>query len=87
MPPPMPRNGHYETSLHEKNIAKFLFEDEDSGAASHSNANANHNATASDERFPTLVRREDQMVSEHFPCIFSAFSLGICRDPVGGVHC
>ena len=74
MPTARPRNGQYETSLDGANITRFLFDDEDSGGASHGNSNPN----TSDERFPTLVRRDDQMVSEHFHC-FSPLVLSVMQ--------
>jgi hypothetical protein len=59
MPVTRSRNGLYETGLDATNTARFLFGDEDAGAAQHANA--------IDQGFPTLVRRDDQIVSNiHF---------------------
>ena len=59
MPGTRTRNGGYENALDGTNVTRFLFGDEDSAAGSHANA--------MDESFPTLVRRDDHMVSY---CIF-----------------
>ncbi|CAI6098499.1 unnamed protein product, partial [Clonostachys chloroleuca] len=55
MPVTRSRNGLYETGLDATNTARFLFGDEDAGAAQHANA--------IDQGFPTLVRRDDQILS------------------------
>ena len=54
MPVTRSRNGGYEV-LDQANTTRFLFGDEEGGALG---PGANF-----DESFPTLVRREDQMVS------------------------
>ncbi|KAL6855247.1 hypothetical protein ACO1O0_006386 [Amphichorda felina] len=74
MPTARPRNGQYETSLDGANITRFLFDDEDSGGASHGNSNPN----TSDERFPTLVRRDDQMLSASS----AALDLALSSSPI-----
>lgn len=60
MPVSRSRNGAHESGLDGANVTRFLFDDEEGGSGSHQNAG--------DERFPTLVRRDDQIVSQfHFP--------------------
>lgn len=70
MPGPRPRNGLYETGLDGTNVTRFLFGDEEAGYTS--------SANAGDERFPTLVRRDDQMVSWRrfiYPLVHLSWSL------------
>lgn len=74
MPVTRSRTGLYDVGLDQTNTTRFLFGDEDSNALAHS---------VPDENFPTLVRRDDQMVSSvlHLVCNFhpKQFSRGICR--------
>lgn len=58
MPVARSRNGVHESGLDGANVTRFLFDDEEGGGGPHHNAG--------DERFPTLVRRDDQMVSSFF---------------------
>ncbi|KFA74670.1 hypothetical protein S40288_03234 [Stachybotrys chartarum IBT 40288] len=55
MPVTRSRNGLYENSIDQTNTARFLFGDDE--------PNAMHRGNTPDESFPTLVRREDQMLS------------------------
>lgn len=55
MPVTRSRNGIYETGLDATNTTRFLFGDEEAGAGQQGNP--------LDHGFPTLVRRDDQMVS------------------------
>lgn len=56
MPATRPRNGPYENNLDQTNTARFLFgEDEPNFPARHT----------PDHHFPTLVRRDDQIVSSN----------------------
>jgi hypothetical protein len=57
MPVTRSRNGLYENSIDQTNTARFLFGDDE--------PNAMHRGNTPDESFPTLVRREDQMVSAY----------------------
>lgn len=63
MPVTRSRTGLYDVGLDQTNTTRFLFGDEDSNALAHS---------VPDENFPTLVRRDDQMVSSvfHLLCNF-----------------
>jgi hypothetical protein len=61
MPVTRSRNGVYETDLDGTNVTRFLFGEESSGGMAGGNA--------MDDRFPTLVRRDDQMVSCIFPSL------------------
>jgi hypothetical protein len=57
MPVTRSRTGLYDVGLDQTNTTRFLFGDEDSNALGHS---------VPDENFPTLVRRDDQIVSSLF---------------------
>lgn len=67
MPASRSRNGPYETGLDGTNVTRFLFGDDESGAMSQ--------GPSADERFPTLVRRDDQIVSKAF---LESSSLSFC---------
>lgn len=54
MPVTRSRTGMYDVGLDQTNTTRFLFGDEESNAMGHG---------ISDENFPTLVRRDDQIVS------------------------
>ncbi|KAL2759849.1 hypothetical protein ACRALDRAFT_2038617 [Sodiomyces alcalophilus JCM 7366] len=56
MPVTRSRNGLYGADLDQTGTARFLFGEDDSG-------DARHGQGMRDESFPTLVRREDQMLS------------------------
>lgn len=62
MPVARSRNGAHESGLDGANVTRFLFDDEEGGGSHHN---------AADERFPTLVRRDDQMVSFYLSFFFS----------------
>jgi hypothetical protein len=55
MPVTRSRNGLYDINLDQTNTTRFLFGDDE--------PNALHRGTTPDVNFPTLVRREDQMLS------------------------
>ncbi|UNI20202.1 hypothetical protein JDV02_006313 [Purpureocillium takamizusanense] len=55
MPVTRSRNGLYDMNLDQTNTTRFLFGDEEPKAL--------HRGQTPDEHFPTLVRREDQMLS------------------------
>lgn len=54
------RNGPYDMNLDQTNTTRFLFGDDEPRAL--------HRGQTPDEHFPTLVRREDQMVSVFLSC-------------------
>ena len=57
MPVTKSRNGIYDTNLDQTNTTRFLFGDDE--------PNALPQRRTPDDNFPTLVRREDQMVSDY----------------------
>lgn len=59
MPISRPTNRSNETGFDGANVTRFLFEDDDSSAVPHTQSN--------NDSFPTLVRQNDQMVSDSFP--------------------
>lgn len=68
MPVTRSRTGFYDTNLDQTNTTRFLFGDDEP-----------HHLTSgytADESFPTLVRRDDQIVSTHS---FSFFILAKFR--------
>lgn len=64
MPVTRSRNGLYDAGLDQTNTTRFLFGDEEPSALAL--------GSTPDENFPTLVRRDDQIVSELGTCLFSA---------------
>lgn len=56
MPVTRSRNGLYDMNLDQTNTTRFLFGDDE--------PNSLPRGRTPDDNFPTLVRREDQMVSE-----------------------
>lgn len=66
MPVTRSRNGGYETDLDGTNVTRFLFGEENSNVMFQGQGQGK----VGDDRFPTLVRRDDQMVSlEFFLCL------------------
>lgn len=67
MPVTRSRTGFYDTNLDQTNTTRFLFGDDEP-----------HHLTSgytADESFPTLVRRDDQIVSSHSFLLFWAFKV------------
>lgn len=60
MPVSRTRNGAYDGDFDGSNVTRFLFGEDIVNGMGHANA--------VDDRFPTLVRRDDQMVSEICYC-------------------
>jgi hypothetical protein len=67
MPVTRSRTGLYDIGLDQANTTRFLFGDDETGSGDPKYAQAN----GLDDNFPTLVRREDQMVSEYLVKLFS----------------
>jgi hypothetical protein len=76
MPVTRSRNGLYEINLDQTNTARFLFGDDEPNALPRGNT--------PDDHFPTLVRREDQMVSESSFC---ALNFPVFRASPRSVTC
>lgn len=73
MPVTRSKNGVYETDLDGTNVTRFLFGEDSSGGLAGGNA--------MDDRFPTLVRRDDQMVSDSFSFLLFAYRFPCCPFP------
>lgn len=71
MPVTRSRTGLYDAGLDQTNTTRFLFGDEDSGVMGH--------GMGPDDSFPTLVRRDDQIVSLKPP--FPLPVTDICQCP------
>lgn len=73
MPVTRSRTGLYGADLDQTGTARFLFGEEDTSGEN------KYGQNNGDDKFPTLVRRDDQMVSQ-FPCLVFVYQFGI-RTP------